>query len=149
MYQDLRDGNTVLSGLLSRFTIPASMSAEGQTERISAELVSGNYFQVLGVTALVGRTLIPDDARVPGAQPVVVLSNGFWRRRFGSDPGIVGKTIRLDGHPMTVVGITPAGFQGTEVGGAPDVRMPITMVRAMLPSSPGYVETNNRGWTWL
>jgi predicted permease len=149
MYQDLRDGNTVLSGLLSRFTIPASMSAEGQTERISAELVSGNYFQVLGVEALIGRTLMPDDARLPGAQPVVVLSNGFWRRRFGSDPGIIGKTIRLDGHPMTVVGITPAGFQGTEVGVSPDVRVPITMVRAMLPSSPGYVEMNNRGWTWL
>ncbi|PYT23442.1 MAG: hypothetical protein DMG58_28105, partial [Acidobacteria bacterium] len=109
MYQDLRDGNTVLSGLLCRFTIPASMSADGQTDRISAELVSGNYFQVLGVGALIGRTLTPDDARVPGAQPVVILSNAFWRRRFGSDPGVVGKTIRLDGHPMTVVGITPAG----------------------------------------
>jgi len=84
-------------GLLCRFTIPASMSADGQTERISAELVSGNYFQVLGVNALIGRTLMPDDTRVPGAQPVVVLSNGFWKRRFGSDPGIVGKTIRVDG----------------------------------------------------
>src|SRR5204862_4581635 len=62
MYQDLRDGNTILSGMLCRFTIPASMSAEGQTERISAELVSGNYFQVLGVQALIGRTLMPDDA---------------------------------------------------------------------------------------
>ena len=83
MYQDLRDGNTILSGMLCRFTIPASMSAEGQTERISAELVSGNYFQVLGVQALIGRTLMPDDARVPGAPPVVVLSNGFWSWRPG------------------------------------------------------------------
>jgi len=90
------------------------MSADGQTDRISAELVSENYFQVLGVGALIGRTLTPDDARVPGGQPVVILSNAFWRRRFGSDPGVVGKTIRLDGHPMTVVGITPAGFQGIE-----------------------------------
>lgn len=128
MYQDLRDGNTVLSGLLCLFTIPTSMSAEVQTEHISAELVSGNYFQVLGVEALIGRTLTPDDARVPGAQPVVVLSNGFWRRRFGSDPGIVGKTIRLGAHPMTVVGITPAGFQGTEVGVSLDVRVPVTNV---------------------
>ena len=149
MYQDLRDGNTVLSGLLCRFTIPASMNAEGQTDRISAELVSGNYFQVLGVQALIGRTLTPDDTRVPGAQPVAVLSNGFWRRRFGSDPGIVGKTIRLDGHPMTVVGITPAGFQGTEVGVSPDVRVPITMVRAMLPDLPSDLDMNSRGWTWL
>ena len=149
MYQDLRDGNTVLSGLLCRFTIPASMSADGQTDRISAELVSGNYFQVLGVGALIGRTLTPDDARVPGAQPAVVLSNAFWRRRFGSDPGVVGKTIRLDGHPMTVVGITPAGFQGTEVGVSPDVRVPITMVRAMLPDLPSDVAMNDRGWGWL
>jgi len=146
MYQDLRDGNTVLSGLLCRFTIPASMSAEGQTERISAELVSGNYFQVLGVQALIGRTLRPDDARVPGAQPVVVLSNGFWRRRFGSDPGVLGKTIRLDGHPMTIVGITPAGFQGTEVGVSPDVRVPVTMSRAMIPVD---VDMNSRAWQWL
>ncbi|HXA07385.1 MAG TPA: ABC transporter permease [Bryobacteraceae bacterium] len=149
MYQDLRDGNTVLSGLLCRFTIPASMSGDGQTDRISAELVSGNYFQVLGVDALIGRTLMPDDARVPGAQPVVVISNAFWRRRFGSDPGVVGKTIRLDGHPMTVVGITPAGFQGTEVGVSPDVRVPITMVRAMLPDLPAHVDMNSRGWGWL
>jgi predicted permease len=146
MYEDLREGNTVLSGLLCRFTIPASMSTAGQTDRISAELVSGNYFQVLGVEPLIGRTITPDDARMPGAQPVVVLSNGFWRRRFGSDPGIVGKTIRLDGHPMTVVGITPAGFQGTEVGVSPDVRVPITMVRAMIPEE---VEINSRGWQWL
>src|SRR6266851_9574640 len=149
MYQDLRDGNTVLSGLLCRFTIPASMSAEGQTDRISAELVSGNYFQVLGVQALIGRTLTPDDTRVPGAQPVAVLSNGFWRRRFGSDPGIVGKTIRLDGHPMTVVGITPAGFQGTEVGVSPDVRVPITMYRAIIPDLPSDLDMNDRGWGWL
>jgi predicted permease len=146
MYEDLRDGNAVLSGLLCRFTIPASMSSAGQTDRISAELVSGNYFQVLGVEALIGRTLTPDDARVPGAQPVVVLSNGFWRRRFGADPGIVGKTIRLDGHLMTVVGVTPAGFQGTEVGVSPDVRVPITMVRAMIPEE---VEISSRGWQWL
>ncbi len=149
MYQDLRDGNAVLSGLLCRFTIPASMSAEGQTDRISAELVSGNYFQVLGVQALIGRTLTPDDTRVPGAQPAVVLNNGFWRRRFGSDPGVVGKTIRLDGHPMTVVGITPAGFEGTEVGVSPDVRVPITMVPAMLPDLPAESGMYDRGWGWL
>jgi predicted permease len=146
MYQDFRNGNTVLSGLLCRFTIPASITAEGQTDRISAELVSGNYFQVLGVSALIGRTLTPDDARAPGAQPVVVLSNGFWTRRFGSDPGVVGKTIRLDGHPMTIVGITPAGFQGTEVGVSPDVRVPVTMCRAMIPVD---VDMSNRGWQWL
>ncbi|HXI43714.1 MAG TPA: ABC transporter permease [Bryobacteraceae bacterium] len=149
MYQDLRDGNTVLAGLLCRFTIPASMSAGGQTDRITAELVSGNYFQVLGVGALIGRTLMPDDARMPGAQTVVVLSNAFWRRRFGSDPGVVGKTIRLDGHPMTVVGITPAGFQGIEVGVSPDVRVPVTMYRALVPDLPANVDMNFRGWAWL
>src|SRR5579862_248184 len=149
MYQDLRDGNTVLSGLLCRFTIPASMSAEGQTERISAELVSGNYFQVLGVEALIGRTLIPDDTRVADAEPVVVLSNGFWKRRFGSDPGIVGKTIRVDGYPMTVVGVTPAGFEGMEVGVAPEVRLPLTMFRAMIPGIPPQLQMSSRGWQWL
>jgi predicted permease len=149
MYVNLRNGNTVLSGLLCRFTIPASMSAEGQTERISAELVSGNYFQVLGVEALIGRTLTPDDTRVPGAQPVVVLSNAFWRRRFGADPSIVGKTIRIDGYPMTVVGITLAGFQGTEVGVSPDVRIPVTMFRALIPNVPADSAINERGWSWL
>ncbi len=158
MYVDLRDHNDVLSGLLCRFTIPASMSVAGETERISAELVSGNYFQVLGVEALIGRTLTPDDARTPGAEPVVVLGNRFWRRRFGSDPSIVGKTVRVDGHPMTVVGVTPAGFEGTEVGVAPDVRVPVTMCRAVFPDlSASDMETegstdidmNARGWGWL
>ncbi len=149
MYQDLRDGNTVLSGLLCRFTIPASMSAEGQTERISAELVSGNYFQVLGVEALIGRTITADDARAQGAEPVVVLSNGFWKRRFGSDPGIVGKTIRVDGYPMTVVGVTPAGFEGMEVGVSPEVRLPLTMFRAMIPDIPPQLQMSSRGWQWL
>ena len=149
MYVDLRDGNTVLSGVLARFTIPASMSVAGETERITGELVSGNYFQVLGIEALIGRTLTPDDTRSPDAEPVAVLSNGFWRRRFGSDPGIVGKIVRLDGHPMTVVGVTPAGFEGTEVGVSPDVRIPITMVRAMLPDLPPGLGISERGWGWL
>ena len=149
MYQDLRSGTSVLSGMLCRFTIPGSMNVSGHTERISLELVSGDYFQVLGISALIGRTLMPDDTRAPGGQPVVVLSNAFWKRRFGSDPGIVGKTMRLDGYPMTVVGITPAGFEGPEVGMSPDARVPITMYRAMLPTLPADLSMESRGWGWL
>ena len=101
---------------------PSSQNPAGAGGLLLAVLVAGIGVGVLvgwlagspGVGALIGRTLTPDDARVPGGQPVVILSNAFWRRRFGSDPGVVGKTIRLDGHPMTVVGITPAGFQGIE-----------------------------------
>jgi len=79
-----------------------------------------------------GRLFTADDNRIPGGHPVVVLSGGYWRRRFGGDPHIVGQTIRVNAHPMTIIGITPAEFPGIEIGTSPDIRVPIVMQAEML-----------------
>jgi putative ABC transport system permease protein len=97
MYRDLRDSNTVFTGLLAEFPFDASVSARGDTERASGELVSGNYFAVLGVPPSLGRNLTPQDDRAPGAHPETVLSHGYWTRRFGDDPSVLARgSLRAD-----------------------------------------------------
>src|SRR5262245_35197508 len=91
MYKDLRDNNNVFTGLLARFAIPLSVAGEGSTERANGELVSGNYFEVLGVRPMLGRVFTADDEGAPGANPVIVLSHGYWSRHFGADPKILNK----------------------------------------------------------
>src|SRR5439155_2658303 len=93
MYRDFRDRNAVFSGIVARFPTPLTLMTNGQAERVSGDLVSGNYFDVLGVGAILGRTLTAADDRVPGAHPVAVLSYSCWVRRFGSDPGVLNRTI--------------------------------------------------------
>src|SRR3954470_17482506 len=121
MYRDFRDQNTVFDGVLARFPAPLTMLAGGQAERVNGELVSGNYFDVLGVRAHIGRTFTPDDDRNPGGHPVAVLSHAYWMRRFAGDRSIVNRTIALNGLPMTIVGVTPPGFAGIVIGESPDV----------------------------
>ena len=91
------------------------------------ELVTGNYFQELGVRAQLGRTLLPSDEVAPGQHPVVVLSDGLWRREFGADPDIVGKTIQLNTYPLTVVGVAEPAFHGTIVSFDVEVFVPLMM----------------------
>jgi predicted permease len=135
MYLALRDGTTdVFSGVLSRFATDATLTWRGKTERVMVESVSGNYFEVLGVGAALGRTLTPEDDKAAGAGPYVVLTHGFWKRRFASDPTIVGQSINVNGHPMDVVGVAAPGFQGIEVAGVVDVFAPITMKAALTPT---------------
>src|SRR5215471_2526905 len=86
MYRDFRDGNTVFDGVLARFPAALTLMTDGQAERVSGELVTGNYFDVLGVRAQIGRTFTPDDDRAPGGHPLVILSHNYWTRRFGADP---------------------------------------------------------------
>src|ERR1700738_3654280 len=93
MYKGLRETNSVFSGILARFAIPASIASHGQTERGGGELVSGNYFDVLGVRPALGRVLTLDDDKVPGAQPVVVLSHAYWTHRFGGDPSVLNQSL--------------------------------------------------------
>ena len=146
MYRDFRDGTQVFDGVMARFPISMSMSWHGQTERIRGDLVSGNYFDVLGIHAAIGRTLTNDDDRTPDAHPLAVLSYGYWKRRFGADPGILNQVINLNNHPMTVVGVAQAGFRGVGVGEAPDVFVPM-MMRAEM--SPGRKDLADRRAMWL
>ena len=119
----------------------------GQTERAAGEIVSGNYFEVLGISAYVGRTLTSDDDRTPGGHPVAFLTYGYWMRQFGGDRSILNQTLLINGHPMTVVGIGPRGFDGVEVGRATDVMVPV-MMQAQIAPGLGEVLGNRRTW-WL
>jgi predicted permease len=118
----------------------------GVTDRIRVELVSGNYFQVLGIPPAAGRFLTPRDDEAPGASPVAVVTYAFWQRRFGASPDAVGKTMSLNGHPFTIVGVAGPQFFGTRPGSSPDVWAPLIMVEALAsgirPDEPNqnYVE---------
>ena len=136
MYKDLRDrGANVFSGLLARFAIPLSVAGAGQTERADGELVSGNYFEVLGVRPALGRVFSQEDDRAPGAHQVVVLSHAYWTRRFGADSAILNKSLTVNGNPMTVIGVSREGFRGVQVGQTPDVFIPMMMKAQMIPNS--------------
>ncbi|HKQ91192.1 MAG TPA: ABC transporter permease, partial [Blastocatellia bacterium] len=136
MYKDLRDrGANVFSGLLARFAIPLSVAGAGQTERADGELVSGNYFEVLGVRPALGRVFSQEDDRAPGAHQVVVLSHAYWTRRFNADPAILNKSLTVNGNPMTVIGVSREGFRGVQVGQTPDVFIPMMMKTQMIPNS--------------
>src|SRR5262249_2314566 len=123
--------------LLARFVTPLSVAGQGGTERALGELVSGNYFDVLGVRPALGRLLTQDDETDSGGRQVAVLSNGYWARRFGSRPDIVNQTLAINGHSMTVVGVAPASFQSVQLGQAPDLFVPITLKAQMTPNWGG------------
>jgi putative ABC transport system permease protein len=137
MYQELRDKNDVFAGLLARYPVSLSVAGEGPTERADGELVSGNYFDVLGVVPALGRVLSQDDDMVPGANPVIVLSHGYWVRRFGGSAEILNKTLVVNGQSMTVVGVARAGFTGVQIGQTPDVFIPMMMKAQITPSWDG------------
>src|SRR5687768_1444893 len=135
MYVALRDhGGTAFSSVVARFEADTTLTWRGRTERASAEAVSGNYFADLGLAPSLGRAIGPDDDRTPGAHPVVMLGHGYWQRRFGSDPGVVGQVLSVNGQPMTIVGVAPGGFRGLAVGWAADVFVPVTMRQTLSPT---------------
>ncbi|MDP8981389.1 MAG: ABC transporter permease, partial [Acidobacteriota bacterium] len=141
MYRDVRDANTVFSGLLGYFGFQGSVSYKGQTERVEGDLVTGNFFEVLGVRPYLGRTFTPEDDRAPGAHPVVVLNYNYWKRRFGGDPAILNQTIRVNNQPFTVVGVSEPGFRGLRVGASSELMVPMMMKAAM---TPGWDDLENR-----
>ena len=145
-YKDLRDQNDVLAGLIATAQAPLSMSEGGQSERIYGSLVSGNYFDVLGVKAQIGRTFLPDEDATAGASPVVVLSYGLWQRRFGGDLGILNHPISLNGHEFTIIGVGPRDFTGTDLGSIPDVYLPMMMQAAAMPKWKGALDSPNMSW---
>ncbi len=148
MYQDLRDRdrNRVFSGVVARAHAPVSVSWNGQTERARAEIVSGNLFEVLGVSAVLGRAFTPEDDGAPGAHPVVMLSHDYWVRRFAGEPGVLNAKVAINGHPMIVIGIAPAGFRGVLSGDNPEVFAPIAMKREITPTWDGLTDRQTR---WL
>jgi predicted permease len=134
-YVDFRDHNEALSGLLVYRFAPLSFSHDGNNERLWGYEVSGNYFDVLGVHAIKGRTFAPEEDQGKLAHPVVVLSHGAWQRRFAGDPNIVGREILLNNHSFKIVGVAPEGFKGTELIFTPDVWVPLSMLEWVEPGS--------------
>ena len=137
-FRDVRDRNTVLSGIVAQRFSPMNLEVRNSPRRTWGLLVSGNYFEMLGVRAAVGRALGADDDRVPGRHPVIVLSDAYWRSAFGADRDVVGQMVRVNGMPFTVVGVMPRAFRGTERLFVPEVWVPVAMV--------GHIESGN---DWL
>jgi len=144
-YQGLQNNTSVTSGVLARFGFDASISSRGQTERGMGELVSGNYFEVLGVQPALGRLFTSEDDKAPGAQPVAVLSYGYWTQHFGGDPSVLNQTLLVNNSQLTIVGVAQKNFSGIQVGQNPELFVPVTMKAQMMPGR-GKVEDWNDAW---
>ena len=134
-YKDLRDRNNTLAGLILYRMAPVSLSHDGVNERVWSYLASGNYFDVLGVRAAIGRVLTPDDDRAKGAHPVAVITHDCWQQRFGGDPKIVGKSILVNGVSFAIIGVTAPGFLGSEIGYRTEMWFPAMMQEQIEPAN--------------
>src|SRR5688572_1855562 len=128
----------------------ANIAYEGQSAEAGGLLVSGHYFPALGITPAIGRLIGPEDDRVPGGHPVVVLSDEFWRTRFGADPGIVNRTLIVNGGAMTIIGVAPRGFSGITALQRPRIFVPLAMAEQTF-RDPGWngLSARNNHWLYL
>jgi predicted permease len=149
LYQDLQKRAEPLAEVLCRRLVSASISVDNQTERVEAEMVSGNYFSMLGVKPAIGRVFnSQEDDQVYSGHPVVVLSHGYWVSRFARDPGVIGKKILVNDFPMTIVGVSAEGFAGLDPARSPQIRVPIQMKPVMAPDW-GWVHMDDRRARWV
>lgn len=147
-WEHLQDRQDVFSGIFAYSRWAFNLSAGGQACSVDGNYVSGQYYDTLGVRALLGRTLKPgDDTR--GCAGGAVLSYGFWQREYGGRTDIVGKPISIDRHPIEIVGVTQSGFNGTEVGGSADVTLPLCAVAVIGSGRPGMLDINFYPVGWL
>jgi macrolide transport system ATP-binding/permease protein len=145
-FRDVRDQNSSFTGMSAITFAQANMLVDRSSEQVLTQLVTGSYFDVLGMRPAAGRTFRPEEDATPGSHPVAVLSHGFWERRFGGDPAIVGKTITLNRQPFTVIGVAAEGFTGTFLFGAPDLWVPKMMHDVL---QPGFDFHNERRGLFL
>jgi predicted permease len=136
----------LFAGMFARRAVSMNVGVDGQTERVPGELVSGTYFQVLGVGAAAGRVITPDDDRVRGGSMVAVLSYDYWQNRFGGDRTIVGRTLTINSYPFVVIGVSQRGFDGVDIGYVPSVRVPV-MMKAQI--TPNWDDMDNRRSRWV
>ena len=147
-YVDLRQRNTVFSGLAAYGVgWQFRLGAPDEVRLVWGEPVSGNYFDVLGVRAHPGRTFLPEEDAVPGRNPVVVIGHGLWQRQLGGDSAVVGRTITLNGQPLTVIGIAPPEYNGMMSGWASEIWVPAMMMPLLDPSRESLV--TSRGSKWI
>jgi predicted permease len=134
LYREIRDNNSVFSSVFASSS-PNNLriKIESAPEGIAGRLVTENYFQTLGVRPLLGGTFSPEDGKVAGADPVLVISYSYWRRRFAGDPAVIGRKVRLNNYPLTIIGVMPPGFFGEVVGDHADVWAPMMMQPELMP----------------
>jgi predicted permease len=149
MYKDLREQNNVFQGILAADKTQAGVSWRNQAESKDTEVVSGNYFQLLGLRPALGRLLTPQDETGKNANPVVVLSYDYWRTRFGASRDVIGQTVLVNGHPFTVVGVTPSHFDSAIGGYKPGVFVPVTMIEQAIPWRAPLDDLKNHQSAWL
>jgi len=154
-YLDYRARNDVFSDLIAYSPITLSLNSGEQVDTVTGLIVTGNYFDVLGVRPRVGRAFLPEEDTTPGGHPVAVVSHGLWQSRFGADPGVVGRKLLLNGQQFTVVGVAPADFNGADTGRTSDIYVPMAMQALVRPPRGGYSGEMNpdllskRGPRWL
>jgi macrolide transport system ATP-binding/permease protein len=149
LYRALRDKNSVLESVAADCPITFPVKFGSETKRVAGEVVTGNYFDALGVHAALGRTLTPDDDKVPNGSPFVVLSNNLWKKEFGSDPSVIGRSVIISGKLFTIIGVMPESFQGANVGIASDVFVPAMMQPLVLPvavAGGNILEVDGANW---
>ena len=149
MYQDFQQKAEPFAEVLCRRLVATSIAVDGQTERVETEMVSGNFFSMLGVKPAAGRVFSSEeDDRVYSGHPVVVLSYDYWVSRFARDASVIGKKILVNSYPMTVVGVSAAGFAGLDPAYAPQIRVPILMKPVVVPEWP-WVRFDDRRNRWV
>ena len=149
LYQDLQQRGEPLAEVLCRRLASASVSIGDATERVQVEMVSGNYFTMLGVPPAIGRVFnSQEDDQVYQGHPNVVLSYDYWVSRFGGDRGVVGRRILVNDHPMTIVGVSARGFAGVDPAQSPQIRVPIQMKAVVVPDW-GWVRMDDRRTRWV
>jgi predicted permease len=145
-YADLRDRSQSFAGLAAHQHVSVNLSTGAGAENVQGEIVTGNYFEMLGAQAMAGRPLLDEDDSAAGAHPVVVISHGLWQTRFGASPNAIGAKIYLNGHPFTIVGVMPEEFRGAYQAIAADFWAPMMMHDQVRPRGTPLTE---RGWGWL
>jgi len=149
MYKDLRERNTVFTGILAAVRNGVGVSWHDRAENEDAEIVSGNYFNLLGLKPALGRLFRDSDETAKDANPVVVLSWEYWKNRFDADPDVAGKTLLINGHPFTIVGVAPQGFHSAIDGYKPGVFLPVTMSEVAMPWTAPRDDLRNHQSVWL
>lgn len=148
-YKDLRDKNQVFSGVLAADRAKVGISWQNQAENKDAEIVTGNYFDVLGVRPAVGRLFTQQDDTVKNSNPVLVLSYDYWRTHFGGSRDVVGQAALINGHSFTIVGVAPASFRSAIGGYRPGLFVPMSMVDIALPAMVPRDNLNSHQSLWL
>jgi len=143
--QAMRDGQQSFTGIAACAFVQMSLKAESKPLRVFGMVASANYFDVLGVRPFRGRTFLPEEDTKPGGAPVAVIGYRFWQTHFAANPNIVGQTIAINEHPYTIVGITPAEFQGSQTGVRTDIWVPI-MMQAQLDPLGDLLHDHHQFW---